>query len=254
MRAAHDQPVVRDAPVLSPTRNDSNSARLETLLTICQIVNSSFPSGSFSHSYGLEKLIVSGEVNDAATVEGHCRSWLRYGLCTADGVAAAHAFRAASQGDMEKIVDIDRRIGCMRLTRETRIAATLTGKAFLAGALVAINSPLLDRLRDLVEGGQMTGQHPVVFGAAMAVANIGEDEGIAVFLQSSFSSLVGVAGRLVPLGQSDVQAILARARRLMIDCVRTSQSRDLDHMSSAVVQFEIASMQHERQLSRLCIS
>lgn len=232
----------------------SNSARLEALLTTCQIVTASFPTGSFCHSYGLEKLIATGVAGDAPAVERICRSWLRFSLCTSDGIAAVHAYRAARAGNVTRLSEINRRIACMRLTRETRSASLLTGKALAAAASVVMTSPLLAEFRTLADGSLEGCQHPVIFGALMAVAGIDEDEGTALFLQTSFSSLVSVAARLVPLGQSEVQAILARARDLIIDCARICQSRELDQMSAATPRLEIASMQHERQDSRLCMS
>lgn len=232
----------------------SNSIRLDTLLAVCQLVNSSFPTGSFSHSYGLETLIQTGEVGNAESLEKACRSWLRYSLCTSDGVAAALAFRAARGLDMARLAEIDRRIACMRLTRESRTASSLTGKAFAAAAAIAIASPLLEQFCANAAETPESGQHPVIFGVVMAAADLDEDEGIAMLLQSSFTSLVGVGARLIPLGQAQVQGILTRARDLIVDCTRISQSRSIDQMSAAATRLEIASMQHERQESRLCMS
>lgn len=238
----------------SRMRSGSNSAQLESLLTVSQIVNSSFPTGSFSHSYGLETLIARGEVSDAGSLEKLCRSWLRYNVCTADGVAAVQAYRAALTDDLARLEEIDRRIAAMRLTRETRSASVLTGRALLAAAQIAIDSPILRRLADSSSGAADGVQHPVVFGAVMALAGVAEDEGVALFLQSSFGTLVAVGARLVPIGQSQVQSILTRGRQLFVDCARISQSRSLEQMSAASTRLDIASMQHERQESRLCMS
>jgi len=235
-------------------RSGSNSAQLESLLTVSQIVNSSFPTGSFSHSYGLETLIAGGEVNDAASLEKLCRAWLRYSVCTADGVAAVQAYRATLDSDLRRLAEIDRRIAAMRLTRETRSASVLTGRALIAAAQIAIDSPILRSFASGASGSAEGVQHPVVFGAVMALAGMAEDEAVALFLQSSFSSLVAVGARLLPLGQSQVQAILTRGRELFVDCARISQSRSLEQMSAATTRIEIASMQHERQESRLCMS
>ena len=241
------------APVM-PLQRRSNSAPLERLLTICQIVNSSFPTGSFSHSYGMETLIASKRVSDADAIESLCRQWLRYSLCTSDGVAAVHSYRAALCQDMGRIAEIDRRIGAIRLTRETRGASLLTGRAFLAAAAVAIDAPLLTTLQNFVDRTPQGGQHCVMFGAVMALAGVEEDEAVAMLMQSSFVSLVNVAARLMPLGQGQVQEILTRARVLIIDCARLAQSRSLEQMSAAATRLDVASMQHERQQSRLCIS
>ncbi|MGE0237604.1 MAG: urease accessory protein UreF [Parvibaculaceae bacterium] len=248
-----ERPAARRA-YTPPMKALSNSARLDALLTTCQIVTSSFPTGSFCHSYGLEKLIAAGVASDAAAVEKICRAWLRFSLCTLDGVAAAHAYRVARTGDVARLADINRRIACMRLTREARQASLLTGRALATAASSVIASPVLAEFRAYADGSAEGCQQPVIFGALMAAAGLDEDEGVAMFLQTSFTSLVGVGARLVPLGQSEVQAILTRARDLIVDCARICQSRSLDQMSAAATQLEIASMQHERQEARLCMS
>lgn len=232
----------------------SNSALLGSVLAINQIVNASFPTGSFSHSYGLETLIAQGEVADGPALEKACRAWLRYSVCTADGIAVAQAHSAAREEDLPRLLDIDRRISVMRLTRETRAASALTGRALLNAALVALDAPLLRSLSFREDPPAEEVQHPVVFGAVLALAGAAEDEAVALFLLSSFSSLLAVGARLLPLGQAQVQGIIAGCRDLFVDCARISQERSLDQMSAAATHIEIASMQHERQPSRLCMS
>lgn len=236
-------------------KGGSNSAHLGSVLAISQIVNSSFPTGSFSHSYGLETLIAQGAVADGPDLEKACRAWLRYSVCTADGVAVAQSHRAAQADDLARLLEIDRRISVMRLTRETRAASALTGRALANAALVALDAPLLKRLATRPDQSvEEDVQHPVVFGAVLALAGAAEDEAVALFLLSSFSSLLAVGARLLPLGQAQVQGIITGCRDFFVDCARISQERNLDQMSAAATRIEIASMQHERQPSRLCMS
>ena len=45
------------------------SASLQSLLALQQLTDSGFPSGAFTHSYGLEQLVREGRVKGADDVE-----------------------------------------------------------------------------------------------------------------------------------------------------------------------------------------
>src|SRR6476659_4057962 len=64
------------------------------LLYLLQVANGSFPSGSFSHSYGLETLIQDGRITDAEDLADIACLWLRYGVATSEGGAVGIAFQA----------------------------------------------------------------------------------------------------------------------------------------------------------------
>src|ERR1700733_14166622 len=94
----------------------------DRLLTLLQLTNASFPTGAFTHSFGFETWIHDRVVDDAQEAESRCRSWLRFGIATCDAVAVAQAYRAALNGDAERLALLDRSLGALKLARETRTA------------------------------------------------------------------------------------------------------------------------------------
>jgi urease accessory protein len=63
--------------------------------------------------------------------------------------------------------------------------------------------------------------------------------------------LVSAAVRLVPLGQTAGQRILASLQETVIAAGRAALERPLDDIGSAAPLFEWASMKHETQYTRL---
>jgi urease accessory protein len=226
----------------------------DPLFTLLQLTNASFPTGAFSHSFGFETWIYDGAIGDAREAERRCRAWLRYGIATCDAVALAHAYRAALNSDAERLAALDRNLGALKLARETRDASIMTGKALLAACRDIFDLEGMRRYRSMMDGGSCEGHHAIIFGIAGAGLGLGEAETVSTYLWSSFSSLVAVAQRLVPLGQVDAQRIVTAVGPLLDECATIARTRPPERMSSAYAALDAAAMRHERLPTRLCIS
>lgn len=226
----------------------------DQLFTLLQLTNPSFPTGAFSHSFGFETWIYNGAVGDAREAEYRCRAWIRYGIATCDAVAVAQAYRAALNGDAERLASLDRSLGAMKLARETRDASIMTGKALLAACRDIFDLEGMRRYRVMMDGGSCDGHHAIIFGTAGAGLGLGEAETVSTYLWSSFSSLIAVAQRLVPFGQVDAQRIVTAVGPLLDECAIIARTRQPERMSSAYAALDAAAMRHERLPTRLCIS
>lgn len=210
--------------------------------------------GAFTHSFGFETWIHDGLVNDAREAEARCRAWLRYGIATCDAVAVAQAYRAALDGDAERLASLDRRLGALKLARETRAASVMTGKALLAACRDIFELEGMRRYKAMMDAGECDGHHAVVYGIAGAGLALGEVDTVAGYLWSGYSSLVAVAQRLVPLGQVDAQRMVSSAGPLLDECGTIARTRPADRMCSTYATLDAAAMRHERLATRLCIS
>lgn len=226
----------------------------DRLLTLLQFANASFPTGAFSHSYGFETWIGEGLVGDGASAETACRDWLRFGIATADAVAVTAAFRDTLYNDMAGLPGLDRRVDALKLARETRSASTKTGAALIAACRDIFRLEAADRLDALVKAGAMPGHHAVIYGAAGAGLRFTEHQTVSSFLFTGFSNLVSVVARLVPLGQVEVQRIVAAGAPLIEACTEIARTRPVERMGSLLASLDAAAMRHERLPSRLCIS
>ncbi len=236
------------------TTRNSGSNGGDNFLLLLQVSNSSFPTGSFCHSYGFETLIFEGAVNSAASAEQWCRNWLRFGVACGDGVAVVSAFRRTLYSDMEGLEKLVELTEALKIGRESREASAKTGTAFLKSCRDVFKIPELERLDASLKARNLRPHHAVVFGVVGAGLGFTEQQTIETYLWSSLSNIVSVIGRLVPLGQTDIQRILKDATSLIDQSSEIARSRDETRMCSMNAALDAASMRHERLRTRLCIS
>ena len=224
------------------------------LMYLLQVANGSFPIGSFSHSYGLETLIQEGRITDAQGLSDVAHLWLRYGVALSEGGAAAIAFRATRENDFTKLAELDEVLTALKLTRETRQASVKIGQAFLRTVSSTFSWERVAQYRRATAEGRCAGHYATAFGVAAADAGGSARESLLAFLHSALYSILGVAARIVPLGQLDVQHVLAGSWSQIRACAETALVLDLEDLSVPATFLDIASMRHERLYSRLCMS
>ena len=224
------------------------------LLYLLQVAGGSFPTGSFSHSYGLETLIQDGRIADAGDLADVACLWLRYGVARSEGGAVAVAFRAARGNDLTMLAELDEVLTALKLTRETREASVKVGNAFLRTVSHTFGWENVDRYRRATVEGRCAGHYATAFGVAAAGAGVPATEALIAFLHSALYGVVTVAARIIPLGQLDAQRVLAGSWPQIVDCAETALVLDLEDLSAPATALDIASMRHERLYSRLCMS
>lgn len=226
----------------------------ERLLALLQIANSAFPTGSFSHSYGFETWIHDGVIRTPADAERRCRDWLRYGVATGDGVAMVSAFRRTLYSDMDGLVELNLKVDALKLGREAKEASQKTGAAFLSACRDVFRLKEISRLDAAMQAAGIQPHHALVYGVAAAGMGFSEGQAIETFLWSGFSNLISVAGRLLPIGQVELQRMIAASAPLVEECAEIARTRDESTMASFYAALDAASMRHERLATRLCIS
>src|SRR5689334_24385764 len=106
---ASSRPARRRRSYLSPRSTSlSEPSSPEAILGLLQLTDSLFPSGGFTHSYGLEQLVREGLVRSPEQVEAFVASLLLQSAATADAVAAVQAASAAAACDLPGILAADR--------------------------------------------------------------------------------------------------------------------------------------------------
>ena len=225
-----------------------------SLLYLLQVANAAFPTGAFNHSYGLETWIDRDRIRDAETAEAACRDWLRWGVAPADGAAVAAAHRACLANDTALLAELDATVGALKLARELREASLKTGRALINATRDIFQGPRLLAYDAMVRDGRGLGHQCVAFGVAAADFEVSEDQAVLAYLHAGLMNVVGVAARLVPLGQVEAQRIVARAWPLLQGCTAIARARELRHYGSSTVALDVAAMRHERLTTRLCMS
>src|SRR5579871_511232 len=225
--------------------SDSEAASLYRLMTW---LSPSFPVGAFSYSSGLEWAVEAGDIGDAASLRPWLASMLADGAGLCDGIFLAHAHRAASSGDGAGLARIAELASAFVPSRERHLETTAQGRAFIEIARAAWSS---ERLGRLIAPCETTIVYPVAVGLVSAAHDIPLAPTVHAFLHAVASNWISAAARLVPLGQTDSQRVLAELEEVVSVTAKRSMAASLDDLGSTTFRADIASMRHETQYTRL---
>lgn len=199
----------------------------------------SYPIGAYTFSHGLEWSVAAGEVGDAVALRLWLEDVLEHGAGRSDAMLLAAAWRAETAGDARALEEVATLALALAPTAERLIETTATGRAFAEmtssawGDACAV-APL-----------------PVAVGQAAARHKVPINVTAFLYLQSFANNLVSAAIRLVPLGQTDGQRVMAalmpQCRHVASDAVAVP----MDAIGGFAIRAEIASMRHETQDVRL---
>jgi urease accessory protein len=175
------------------------------------LADSRLPAGGHAHSGGLEAAATAGAVEDL----GGLADFLRGRLATGGLVAAALAAAACSRTHavLRSEASHDQAAGWRELDAEAdartpspaqRRASRAQGRSLLRAARTAWPHPALDALRAAVPDAH----HPVVLGAATAVAGGTPEEAAVITAYGIVTGSASAAVRLLGLDPLAVQRVL----------------------------------------------
>ncbi len=204
------------------------------LLTLMQWLSPAYPVGAFAYSHGLETAVREGWVCDASTLE----DWLADVLSQGSGRADALWIFLACRGDRPD-AELDALARAWQPSRERLREAERQGAAFTH---VTAEVWELDLPAMLL---------PVALGAAARQNGMRAQPVAALYLQAFAGNLVSAAQRLMPLGQTAAQAVLARLTPLCAEIAAEAETLTLEDMASNAFRSDVAAMKHETMEPRL---
>ena len=220
-------------------------------LRLFQFCDSQFPTGAFSHSFGLETYIQREAVHDTETFIEWLTLFINEQLTYSDGLAMRIVYNALIRNDKDKILDINQKLFVQNLPKETRIGAKQMGTRMVKLALDLYESEWIQWYYD-----QMKRQlHP-----AVCFTMLGHDLGVNVesiidyYLYQNISSLTQNAVRAIPLGQTAGQQVVTE----MISHIEKVRNHILELAESdfgmTAPGLELNQMEHENVHVRIFIS
>jgi urease accessory protein len=224
---------------------ESEAAALYRLMTW---LSPSFPVGAFSYSSGIEWAVQAGDIVDAATLRDWLAAMLAQGPGFCDGVFLGHAHRAASSRDDAGLREIAELAAAFAPSRERHLETSAQGRAFVDIARAAWNCDGLDRMVACCDGITI---YPVAVGVVSAAHAIPLAPTIQAFLHALTSNWISAGARLIPLGQTDSQRVLASLEPAVVSTTKRALQASLDELGSATFRADVASMRHETQYTRL---
>jgi urease accessory protein len=230
---------------------------LASLVSLLQLADSAFPSGRYTHSFGLEAyaqagLLASG--SPASSLWWLLTDSLRLGMATSDGAALACSHRAVDPAggyDLEKIRTADLRLSAVKLARESREASVRMGRALLSVAASAFKEADISAVSGLVSSGGAPGNHAVVMGVLGAKLGASCVEAVTAEMYSFCANWVAAAVRLGLTDHRAGQRILHLTGPVISDAAVKAISSEIDDISSCTPLLDVMSMHHEQSAVRL---
>jgi urease accessory protein len=208
----------------------------------------SFPVGAFAYSSGIEWAVEAGDIKDAASLRDWLAAMLTDGSGFCDGVFLAQAHRAAAAGDDASLREIAELAAAFVPSRERQLETTTQGRAFIEIARAAWNSEGLDQMVAACEGAMV---YPIAVGIVSAAHQIPIEPALHAFFHAVVSNWISAGGRLIPLGQTDSQRVLADLEPAVASTAIRARDASLDDLGSATFRADLASLRHETQYTRL---
>ena len=207
-----------------------------------------FPVGAFSYSSGIEWAVEAGDIKDANTLKAWLAVMLAEGGGYCDAVLFAHAHRATLSGDDTALRAVAELAAALAPSKERHLETTAQGAAFVAAARAAWGCDAIERLQASWDGAVA---YPVAVAVASAGHGIAVEPALAAYLQALAANWVSAGVRLIPLGQSDGQRVLAALEPVVAATVSHALVAKLDDIGSAALRADLASARHETQYTRL---
>lgn len=223
-------------------------------LSLFQFCDSNFPTGAFSHSFGMESYIQSGDVRDNRTFADWLQLYLNEQLVYSDGLAAGIVYDALEEEDFEKIWEMDRKLTVQNFARETRDGTQRMGDRMLTMSEELYDAPILDAYRDRIRNKQAFGHPAIVFTMVGHVLGVPKETTILYYLYTTVVGLVQNAVRAIPLGQTAGQKIIRQFQKKLTDATEKILELAEDDFGIISPGIELAQMQHERVGIRIFMS
>jgi urease accessory protein len=225
-----------------------SSQPVAALYRLMAWLSPAYPVGAFAYSGGIEWSVEAGDIRDAATLACWLAVTIRNGGGFCDAAFFVHAHRAAAKDDDAALVAVAELAAAFVPSRERFLETTAQGRAFFETTRAAWPCAALERLVS-VWGGPLA--YPVAVAVACAGHGIGVEPALAAFLHAVTANLISAGIRLVPLGQTDGQRVLAGLEPVIADSVERALVCPLDDIGGGGLRADLASMRHETQYTRL---
>jgi urease accessory protein len=245
LRGNERKELKRVAPCSAQEDDSLNTAALYRLMAW---LSPAYPIGAFSYSGGIEWAVEAGDVNDAETLLGWLAAMLNTGGGFCDAVFFVHAHRAVAANDDAAFRAVAELAAAFVPSKERHLETTAQGGAFLEATRAAWPCAALARLEAAWHGPVAL---PVAVGAATAGHGIACAPALHAFVHALAANWISAGVRLIPLGQTDGQRVLAALETDVCACAAHALATPLEEAGGSTFRADLAGMRHETQYTRL---
>ena len=233
---------------IPPRKTGEDAVNQAALYRLMAWLSPAYPVGAFSYSAGIEWAVEAGDIKDAPTLQSWLAVMLGEGGGFCDAVLFVHAHRAIGAADDAALRAVAELAAAFVPSKERFLETTGQGRAFLEATGAAWPCPALGRLAVVWTGPVAL---PVAVGVACAGHGIACAPALPAFLHALVANWISAGVRLIPLGQTDGQRVLAALEATVAAAAARAQATPLDEIGSAAFRADLATMWHETQYTRL---
>jgi len=220
-----------------------------------QLLDSALPVGAFAHSWGLETAVATGDVRDAASLRRHLAALVHGRWAPFDARVAVLPWLLDEAGvTIDDLCAIARVAHVSVPSSRSREASLAIGRRLLRLVPELHPSIDIDPIATAMTDGRCPTLHPLVYGAVARELGVSRERAALGWLHATVAGAVGAAVRLMSLGQTDAQRIVAAVARDLPDAWRAADDPgDPEPAAFAPLADEWA-MRHPRLRARLFMS
>jgi urease accessory protein len=215
------------------------------LLRLLQLTNASLPIGAFSYSEGLETLVETGTLRTPQALQRWLQDGLTLGAVRVETAVMLRARDACRRQEAPGVLAWHDWLTASRESRELHEQSLQMGQS-----LLRLLGALPPGLPAWAVGWEAV-HFPIAFGLATALWDIDAVPATLGYLHSWAANLVGAAVRLVPLGHTDGQKVLAALAGPIRAAAADVQALEDDDLAACNWGLALASMTHETLYCRL---
>lgn len=228
----------------------------EELLEAFQICDSTFPIGTFNHSFGMENYLSRRVIRDGKGFYEWLKSYYRSQFCYGEGLLVLLCYQALDEDQPERLLALDDLITKSTIAEETR-----EGTCMIASQMIALlkkiygtSIPALNVYADSVENGAAWGNPAIPFSIFAHSRDIEKKDAFWLYGYSIASTMVQNAVRSIPLGQREGQVILHKMIDEIKGLYKKAQTLDESYLGANAPGLELAQIGHQTQPARLFMS
>ncbi|MCE3022283.1 urease accessory protein UreF [Staphylococcus pasteuri] len=223
-------------------------------LRLFQFCDSQFPTGAFSHSFGLETYIQHEAVHDDLTFVQWLKLFLNEQLTYSDGLAMKIVYEALDNNDVDKILRTDRLIFVQSLPKETRVGAKQMGTRMVKLAMELYDSKWIHWYHEQMKNKKAKLHPAICFTMLGHYLGVDISTIIDYYLYQNVSSLTQNAVRAIPLGQTAGQKVVTQMIPYIEETRNHVLSLDESDFGMTAPGLELNQMEHENVNVRIFIS
>jgi len=221
------------------------------LLRLMAWLSPSFPVGAYAYSHGAESAVETGRISNREDASAWIGFVLEYGSGRVDADLFVGAYLAAEENNADKFVEVASWADALKGTAELGLESRAQGQAFLDAVQGAWPDQRREQFCAALKNADVLPSYATAVAVAAAFAGVGLQAALGAYLHGFSANIASAIVRLVPLGQSDGQKIIAAMEPVVERALANALERDPADTGSAAFMVDWLSMKHETQYSRL---